>query len=210
MRFTSFLAASALTLSIVASSKAVTISSALVGGSGDVDNVLFNQGVLDTGLTVMGTFNTNPTYTVRFTSTQQLEVNGGQASLSGIGDTTFTNLSFGLTNGDTFTKVQLNPDATTNGTITFNVQYINPNGTLSNQQFNLLGSGQNFFTILASGNERITTVSFTTTGTALADSGQFRLGGLQHATTSVPDAGSTLVLLGVGLMALVGLRRKLA
>lgn len=206
MKLTRLLAALA-AVSLIASTEAVTITPALVGGSGDVDNVLFNQGVLDSGLTVMGTFNSNPTYMIRFTSTQPLEVNGGQASLSGQGDSNFTNLSFSLVNGDTFTKAQLNPDASTDGTITFTVTYINPNGTLGSQSFSLNGNGQNYFTILAENTQRITTVSFVATGTQILDSGQFRLGGLQRATT-VPDGGATVALLGASLIALVGLRRK--
>ena len=198
---------STLTAGLVSTASAITIGQGVIGGSGDVDNVLFNQGVLDAGMTVMGTFNTNPTFTIKFTSTQALEVNGGQATLSGAGSANFNNLSFALTNGDTFTKAQMNPDATSDGTIVFNVSYITPNGNTGNLVFSLTGTGQNYYTILADGTEKITAVTFATPDTWFADSGQFRIGGLEHASTNVPDAGATFGLMGLAMVALAAVRR---
>ena len=193
-------------LVLVPSAGAITIAPGVVGGSGDVDNVLFNQGVLDSGTAVVGTFNTNPTFFIHFSSTQLLEVNGGQATLSGIGSNTFNDLVFALTNGDTFTKAQLNPDAVSNGTIVFNVSYITPAGTTGDLQFSLTGNGQNYFTILAQGTERITSVSLSSPDTSFSDSGQFRIGGLAHST-EVPDGGVSIGLLAGALVALVVARR---
>ncbi len=187
------------------------------GGNFGTDNVLFNNTDLDSGLLVQGSFNSAPGFLVNFTSTGgNLVGNGGQSRIEGgEGNSPFTNLTFSLENGATFTTAILNPDATNagnmseggdtsengDGFITFTVNYLSPGGVFDSDQFTLKGAGQNFFRIEAGMGAVISSVTLDVTDTSLVDSGQFRLGGFAPAA-SVPDGGLSVALLGLAVTGL--------
>lgn len=191
---------------------AITITEANLNQN--VENVLFNNGT-QTGTLVRGHFNSDPVFNVDFTSSSgsgQLQASGGQATVAGFtGNTPFTQLTIGLENNATFTRLIINPDGTPNnnvgGMINFLVNYVTPVQSFS-QLFSLDGNGANYFTVDAVGLERITSVSIQTSGgISFIDVAQVRLGGLAPASVSVPDGGVTVILLGAGLSVL-GLGRR--
>ena len=204
-----------LLLGISASAAPITIYDSLFGGSGDVDNVLFNDSsLIDNGLIVQGTFNgSGEGYNAEFTSSSGsglLAVSGGQATLiGGTGNDPYSQLSFYLKDDATFTKAQINPDATADGLINFSVSYINGSGSPYTEQFTVNGSGQNFFTIMAGDGAGITMISYSSPNTTFSDSNQVRIGGFTPpSTTTVPDGGTTAALLGLGLIGLAALGRR--
>lgn len=179
------------------------------GGSGDVDNVLYQ--VNNTGTSVNGTLNTSAgNFIANFTSTTSLSTSGGQAHLTAESAGTYTNLTFKLLNDATFTKLQLNPDAIAgpNGSITFTVSYIMPAGVINDATFTLNSNGNNFFTVLANQGALMTSVRWDST-IGVTDANQYRVGGAAGPTQQrVPDGGTTIALLGVGLLGL-GTTRKM-
>lgn len=216
------LAKSLLTASFIAAAGFSTASAALITitpgnpGNQGTDNVLFNDPNYPlSGSLVQGTFNgAGAGYIINFTSTSGsglLQASGGQATiLGGPGNEPFTNLTFGLSDGATFTKAILNPDvhnASGDGTINFNVVYLYGAGSPFMQSFSVNGNGSNFFGIEAAPGVGILQVTFATTDTAFIDSSQFRLGGFAPAQ-KVPDGGTTIALLGTSLLGL-GAARKI-
>lgn len=81
----------------------ITVYTGLEGGSGDIDNVLYQN---STGTTINATINTTG-YAAIFTSTTSLDSVGGQAILDAETAGYFNNLAFSLTDGATFTKLKL-------------------------------------------------------------------------------------------------------
>jgi hypothetical protein len=218
---------SLLTASLITAAGFSTASAALISittgnpGNAGTDNVLFNDGSLShSGLLVQGNFSGSGSgYIVDFTSASGsglLTGGGGQATVEGgVGNVPFTNLSFFLENGATFTKAILNPDvqnSSGDGTINFTVTYIYGLGSPYTETFSVTGNGANFFGIEATGGAAITKVTFATTDTAFIDSSQFRLGGFAPAQSGgrVPDGGTTIALLGVSLLGLGSARRIFA
>ena len=185
-------------------------------GNAGTDNVLFNDSTLvHSGLIVQGNINGLPGYIVDFTSSSgsgQIMGGGGQAVIEGgEGNDPFTSLTFGLEAGATFTKAILNALATDDGTINFAVNYINAVGSPFMATFNVDGSGQNFFGIVAQEGAKIVSVTFSSMDTAFAEAKQFRLGGVAGPGTdipSVPDAGATVMMLGAALAGLALVSRK--
>ena len=179
------------------------------------DNVLFNDGsLMHDGTLVQGNFNGNGNgFIVDFTSSSNdmmLHGNGGQARIEGAGtNSPFTNLSFGLEGGATFTTAILNPDVTINGMIQFTVTFIDGVGSPHIESFTVDGNGQNFFRINADGTERITQITFDLTGTQAVDAAQFRIGGFAPGG-AVPEGGATVTLLAVSLIATELVRRTRA
>ena len=183
-------------------------------GNQGTDNVLFNDGnLLHSGLFVQGNFSGSGSgFIVRFTSSSgngMIMGSGGQATINGLaGNNPFTSLTFGLEGGATFTNAILNPDPNMDGTIMFSVSYL-MSGVPFTQTFALDGNGQNFFGIEAQMGALITSVTFSTPDSSFADASQFRLGGFARPDGTVPDGGTTLMLLGASLTALELLRRTL-
>ncbi len=190
----------------------ITITTGNPGNAG-TDNVLFNNGSLShSGTTVQGNFSGSGSgFIVDFTSASgnhQIQGSGGQATITGLaGNTPFTSLTFGLEGGATFTKAILNPDASANGHIDFSVAYITALGSPFLATFTLNGNGQNFFGIEAADGAKITEITFSSSDASFDNASQFRLGGFAR-TTSVPDGGTTVMLLGAGLSALAFARRQ--
>ncbi|MES2469821.1 MAG: VPDSG-CTERM sorting domain-containing protein [Verrucomicrobiota bacterium] len=177
---------------------AIIIQDSNAGGNSGTDNVLFNAIVNDATNPLQASVNGQAGFIVNFNSTSDTLIgNGGQATL-GTADGSFSNLSISLANG-TFTKLILNPTAgPTGGTINFSVNY-NVGNLIFLDSFSLSANGNNFFQVLAGGGETINSVTFNTVGTGIVGSGQFRIGGLAGPTTSVPDGGATVALLGLAL-----------
>jgi hypothetical protein len=193
---------------------AISITTGLTGGSGDVDNVLFDQD-LRSGPLVRGS--TNPAdVLVDFTSTSGdlFAPASGQARLEALNAPfTFTQLCFDLTDGSTFTKAQLNVNSSESATdgITFSVFFEGSSSPFVSV-FDLTASGQNMFTIMAEGSERISSICFDTT-VPILDVKQVRIGGIERNPVTpvnpVPDGGTSAALLGLSLLGLGGLRMKL-
>lgn len=183
----------------------LVLETGVVGGSGDVDNVIFNACGTSAGpaLTVQGCLNTSHTTLVNFTSDENLIVPaGGQARIEAE-DGAFDHITIELDDPTLgFGKLQFNLDAFEDGTATF--QAVDQFGTVFNfGTFDLDGSGQNFFTLSSEDNQ--VAVSFTLVSTVaiqnITDLQQVRLGPTERTPPAVAEP-ATLVLFGAGLAGL--------
>lgn len=185
----------------------IIIYDGLVGGSGDVQNVLFNDANSDDiALTVDGFLNQTGQI-VDFTGTEMLATpSGGQARIDA-DDGSFDFISFQLadpTQG--FYKVQFNIDAVNDGSA--NLTFTDELGTDWTSSYELNGAGQNFFTAVAPLGQAITSVTIeSTVGIGMADLAQVRLNPTAPTTGVVPEP-ATMVLLGAGMAGLGFLRTK--
>jgi len=184
------------------------LDTGLVGGSGDVDNVLFNCDfgcINGPNTTVTGFVNTT-TELVDFIGNEALMTPAiGQARIEAV-DGAFTDIMWVLQN-DTlgFEKVQFNIDAAANGfadiilTDQFGTDFSFLNQALD-------GAGENWFTGYSLDNQVIVkaTIAATVAMTAISDLQQVRLG-LVERTTSLPEPG-TLGLLLMGFFATLAAR----
>jgi hypothetical protein len=177
------------------------------------ENVLLNTGT--TGNTVLGTLNQSGLL-VNFTSSQVLtEPSNGQARIEATNNSSqvaVTDISFSLANG-TFTDAIFNPfiggtiGSPGDATITVMGQDAMANPETFTGTFSL-GNGGNFFTVVASNGEVIDSISLSAiNGFGFTDLRQVRISGA--TVPSVPETGTTLSLLGAGVLALALLRRKL-
>lgn len=155
------------------------------------ENVLF-QTTNQTGTTVEGV--TNQTNTrVRFTSTTDtLLTTGsqGQARLEAT-DGSLDQLTFGLTNMMTFTEAEFNLfNALSNTT-----QVVISLSSGLTQTFALSPNGQNFFGVRATGGDTLTSISFNTNGSGVADLRQVRIGGISSQMGAVPEPSTWAMML---------------
>ena len=176
-----------------------------------VDNVLFNPiGPNNQGTQVLGAINgQGSNFVVQFNSTSNLIGDGGQATISGLNETQFGNLTISLQNNATFKRLIVNPFVTPSGNVVFTVNYINPMGQFLSQNLNLGNNGQNYHTIDALNGAMLTSVSMVSGGGAMFDSvRQIRVGGFERGPNNrVPDGGTTLASLGFALLGLGSIRK---
>ena len=167
------------------------------------------------GNTVLGTLNQSG-FLVNFTSTQVLtEPSNGQARIEATNNSSqvpVTDISFSLANG-TFTDAIFNPfiggtiGSPGDAAITVMGQDAMANPETFTGTFSL-GNGQNFFTVVASNGEVIDSISLSAiSGFGFTDLRQVRISGA--TVPSMPETGTTLSLLGAGVLALALLQRKL-
>jgi len=199
-------------LSAGAANAAITIQTGNPGNQG-TDNILFNDPNLQlTGFTVQGHTNATPSFIVDFTSTTELQANGGQARIEALGyssqnPVTFSDLEIDMNDPLVyFTKAIFNINADTLGDVTITAYALGGGSTAGTFA---LGNGQNFFNVVASNGtliDYITIVGSNIASVDFQDARQIRLGGVQ----AVPEPGFYGIV-GVGVRALfvlVSRRRK--
>jgi hypothetical protein len=175
----------------------------------DTDNVLLTDAT--DLLTITGTVNSG-LFDVLFTSDSGTELlnadASGQAVITpGTGNDPFTNISFAIEDGSSFTRAVFNLNAATDGPLQITVFGINIEGGVFQTVMDVDQSGQNFFTIDAINGQLITSIDLTAQGTLeFEDLRQVRIGGTAEITP-IPEP-ATLFLFGSGLAAVGGAARR--
>jgi hypothetical protein len=210
---------------------AFIVQSGIVGGSGDVDNVVSNacSGTIDgPAALVQGCLSSSHTTIIDFSSNSDLlTIDGGQATLAAQ-DGIINQLTIGINGPQTFSKLiidlqrALEPGGNPNGanaaaTVTFTAD---PNSGLGPFVFNL-GSGSNFFTITGENFNTVSWLSSVGVRVVELDVKQVRLGGIITPCVGPdgkpcvvnPNEGdvpepTTLSLLGLGLLGAGVMRRR--
>ena len=189
----------------------VIIYNGLEGGSGDVENVLYNSFSGQQGTTVQGSLNQSGDL-VNFTSTDVLITPpGGQARITAL-DGSLTDLSIELADPTLgFGKIQFNIDAAANGSAT--LSFWDQFGGLFSGNYSLNKKGQNFFTAIAYDDQVIVRAKIDSSValTAISDVQQIRLGTVPRTDGPPPTVAEpgtlSLVTLGLAMMAFAIRRR---
>ena len=188
----------------------------LVGGSGDVENVLLRDG--DSGFNVYGDTNQSQTE-IQFNSvgTELLNVASGQARIEALDAGLITDINFGATGnvageavGDIgFLKVQFNVDVSEDSTAY--LRAVDNFGTDFFFELSAEGNGQNFVTVVAEDDQWIARMFIDGVSVqGIEDLQQVRVG-----PGVIGDPGQQAIpipaaawLFGSGLLGLVGVGRK--
>lgn len=183
------------------------ISTGLVGGSGDVENVLFNEeGLIAIGTTVQGITNQTDSI-VNFISNEALSTPPlGQARIEAQ-DGNFDYLEIAMNDPSKgFAKLQFNIDSAFDGTVTFSIE--DQFGGFFGGSFAIDDTGQNFFTMYSLDNQVMVNaiISSTVPLQAITDLSQVRIGPADKSNP-VPEP-ATLLLLGIGLIGVAGFGKK--
>lgn len=167
------------------------------------ENVLTNTSA--TGTTVMGTTNqTSTMVSVNSLNGETLSTtsSNGQARFSPTDGSLDTARIF-LTNGGTFTSAEFNLFNALSGTSSVTITV---NGTTGATRTFDLSNGENFFGFQATGGDTISSISFDTNGSGVADLRQVRLGGI---TGAVPEPATwAMMLLGFGAIGFASRRQR--
>ena len=133
-------------LGIVPAQATLTLQSGLVGGSGDVDNVVYNPCGTSAGpsTTVQGCLNTDDSILVNFSSNENLLISGGGQAVINAQDGSFNRVTIALNDPILgFSKLQFNLDVSADSTASFVA--VDKFGTVFNfGPLGLNGEGENF------------------------------------------------------------------
>jgi hypothetical protein len=191
-------AASAFAVAVATPASAAITIRAGAGFVQPPENVLATTSM--SGTTVMGTTNQTGT-SVSITSNETISTSGSNGQASFVpADGALDIGTILLTNGGTFTSAEFNLfNASANtSSVTVTVNGVTRDFTI--------GNGENFIGIEATGGDVISSISFNTNGSGVADLRQVRLGGV--AAAAVPEPGTwALMLLGFGAVG-VSMRRR--
>lgn len=195
----------------------LTLQQGLVGGSGDVDNVIFNACGLGnaSGSTVQGCLNSNHNTRVNFTGQETLTTNegGGQARIVAQ-DGNFDYVRIAMADPTLgFAKLQFNLDVAGSVDGTANFQAVDQFGNVFNfNNIALDAQGQNFFTLGSQDGQ--VAVSFTLLSTVplegISDLQQVRIGAasINGGPNPIPVPEPTSMLLfGAALLGFGAVRR---
>ena len=175
------------------------------------DNVLLDPST--DVFTVTGTVGPNDVL-VNFTSSSGsglLDANpSGQATVAGgTGNTSMTELTFGLASNETFTRAVFNINAATSGSVLIHVEGINIDGGFFEDDFAVDANGQNFFTVTAINGQLIQSIGLTgIDGATFQDIRQVRIGGEGGTDLSQVPEPASLTLLGAGLTGIAARWRR--
>lgn len=222
------IAAAFITFAPLTAQATLTLSPGLVGGSGDVDNVVYNpcgpNFATQVGIQIQGCLNTSPSTLVNFTGQETLKAveAGGQARIDAV-DGAFQYVQIQLADPSLgFSKLQFNLDAIADGFANF-VAIDQFGASFNFNDIPISGNGNNFFTLGSLDGQ--VAVSFTLTSTVALQSidelQQVRLGTAAVGTcpngapnfpicspqVEVPEPMS-LSLFGMGLAMLGAVRMR--
>jgi hypothetical protein len=200
-----------------AANAVVIVQEGLVGGSGDVENVLFNDGSLVDNATTVGGITNQSALIIDFTGNETLTTpSSGQARIEDVAGDGFDFIAFEVQSGqgvDGFVKAQFNIIAADDGQATITLDILGDGSQAFN--FDLDGNGENKFTAFGDPSHLIERVTISTNVSMLmVDLRQVRIGGFGTENNPPPPPETTpeplvLWLLGSGLLGLVLLRRRL-